>query len=320
MHRGRGWGAAVIAAALGVGSAASAHEFECEKRVNGQVVAHVSDYPAALRFDYRLTNIHPSTESVAQRAEDPVLAEYGWSFKHATPLAVPVGGSVEDTYTLYMSTYEECRALAAKDGSDDGIFDTTFRVVWPLGEDQCGARLVCEPPEAPPPPNCEETGTCPEPLLTRDEGFFKNHEPALQQCLDLGAIDLGGLGSVATLPHALGVLWGSPSLYRSGEPRTPIDTARFLLARQLLVAHCNAYLFGSFPVPVDLLEEARQALSSTSCQDMKTLTKTLRDHNAVGRHLPLPPEFDPGPPTPGHAQSIAQDFTQPSGRSCASGQ
>ncbi|WP_224240295.1 hypothetical protein [Hyalangium gracile] len=317
----RGWRVAVFAAALGVGSTASAHEFDCEKRVNGQAVVHIEEYPTTVRFDDRLINIHPTAQSVAIGAEDASLATHGWSFQYALPMAVPVGGAADQKFLLQVNSYEECRAMAAQDGADDGAFDTTFRVVWPLGEDQCAARLVCDAPYAPPPPtDCETTDSCPEPRVTRDEGFFKVHEQALQQCVDLFPIELGGVGTVSTLRQALGVLWGSPSLYRNGEPRTPLDTARLLLARQVLVAHCNAYLFGSYPIPVDLLENGRAALSSNQCQGIGALRAALREMNVEGRTQPLPGDFEAGSATPGHAQSIAEDFTQPSGQSCMPGQ
>jgi hypothetical protein len=320
MHRG--WGAAVFAAALGVGGVASAHEFECEKHVNGQPVARVDEYPTKLRFDYRLTNLHPSVESIASQVEDPVLAGYGWRFKHPTPLVVPVGGSADADFLLQVGSYEECMALAAKDGADDGVFDTTFRVVWPLGEDQCIARLVCEPPFVPPPPPrpCELDGPCVEPKVTRDEGFFKVHESALQQCVNASPVDLGGLGVVSTLPQALGVLWGSPTLHRNDMPRGAVDAARFLLARQYLVAQCNARLFGTYPADMDLLQNAWRALSDTRCQEMGALRSRLRKFTAAWRHNPLPDDFEPGQPTPSHAESIAEDFTQPSGLGCAGGQ
>ncbi|WP_224371958.1 hypothetical protein [Hyalangium versicolor] len=316
----RGWRVAVFTAALGVGGTAYAHEFDCEKRVNGQPVVHVEEYPITVRFDDRLINIHPTAPSLALNAEDTGLTGRGWSFEYALPLAVPVGESADQKFLIQLGSYEECRALAAQDGSDDGAFDSTFRVVWPLGEDQCAARLVCDPPYVPPPPtDCEVTNSCPEPRVTRDEGFFKVHEQALQQCVELFPIELGSLGTVSTLEQALGVLWGSPSLYRNGESRTPLDTARLLLARQVLVAHCNAYLFGSFTRPADLLDTGRTALSGAQCQGIGALRSALREMNVEGRELVLPADVDPGPPTPAHAQSIADDFTQPSGQNCLPG-
>lgn len=316
----RGWRAAVFAAVLGAGSTAWAHEFDCDKRVNGQAVVHIEEYPITVRFDDRLINIHPTAQSLALGVEDPGLASRGWSFQYPLPLAVPVGGSADQQFLLQVNSYEECRAMAAQDGSDDGAFDTTFRVVWPLGEDQCAARLVCDAPYVPPPPyDCQVNNDCPEPRVTRDEGFFKVHELALQQCLEVEPVDLGSLGTVSTLEQALGVLWASPSLYHSGEPRTPLDTARLLLARQVLVAECNVRLFGSPPRPSVLLENGRVGLSSTQCPGIGALRAVLREQNVEGREEPLPWDIDAGPATPAHAQSIAQDFTQPSGESCIAG-
>lgn len=276
----RGWRAAVFAAVLGAGSTAWAHEFDCDKRVNGQAVVHIEEYPITVRFDDRLINIHPTAQSLALGVEDPGLASRGWSFQYPLPLAVPVGGSA----------------------------------------DQFAARLVCDAPYVPPPPyDCQVNNDCPEPRVTRDEGFFKVHELALQQCLEVEPVDLGSLGTVSTLEQALGVLWASPSLYHSGEPRTPLDTARLLLARQVLVAECNVRLFGSPPRPSVLLENGRVGLSSTQCPGIGALRAVLREQNVEGREEPLPWDIDAGPATPAHAQSIAQDFTQPSGESCIAG-
>jgi hypothetical protein len=313
MHRG--WRAAVVAVVLGAAGAASAHQFDCELRVNGQQVATLGEYPATVRFDYRLTNTHPAHPSVAQKAVDPVLAQRGWRFKHALPLTVPVGGKAEMEFVLAVNSYEECQTLAAEDGSGDGILDTTFRVMWPLGEEQCTARLICQPP----PRDCRVTNTCSEQLATRDEGFFKIHESALQQCLDAGPIELGTLGTVSTLPEALGVLWANLQVHRNHMPRSPTDQKRLLLARQLMVAHCNGFLLANFPPESMIMEEARAALSGGTCARLTTLTNRLKAHNEYGRELPLPEEIDPGPPTPEHAQSIAHDFTQPSGYLCHGG-
>jgi hypothetical protein len=318
MHRG--WRAAVVAVALGVGGTAGAHQFECEKRVNGQQVATINEYPATVRFDYRLQNTHPVHTSVAQKAVDPVLAQRGWRFKHALPLSVPVGGKAEMAFELQVNSYEECQTLAAQDGSDDSMLDTSFRVLWPHGEDQCSARLICQRPAAPQPPqDCRVTNTCSEQLVTRDEGFFKIHEAALQQCLDRGPIELGAVGTVAALPDALGVLWANPNVHRNNSPRSETDQKRLMLARQLLVAHCNGFLLATFPAEVMLMEEAKAALAGGKCAKLTSLTKRLKEHNEAGRDYPLPDDFDPGQPTPGHAESIAHDFTQPSAYVCQGG-
>ncbi|MDY7226296.1 hypothetical protein [Hyalangium rubrum] len=306
----------VVAAALGVGSSAGAHQFECEKTVNDRQVAEVSEYPTTLFFNYRLINTHPAHSSIATVAEDPVLAQHGWSFRYPVPLTVPVGGWVEMKFALPVNSYEECKALAAEDGLADNAFDTNFQVVWPLGEDQCSTRVVCLAPPPPPPEDCTVTNTCPEAQMTRDAGFYKNHEVALQQCLDVGPVDLGSVGPATTLQEALGVLWGSPAQHRNNEPRSALDRARFLLARQYLVAHCNFWLFGAAPLDPDLMESTHQALSGTRCQRMEALKTALEAFNDSGKSLPLPSFFDPGPATPQHAQSIAHDYTQPSAQSC----
>jgi hypothetical protein len=316
----RGWWAAVVAVGLAAGGSASAHQFDCEKRVNGQQVATLNQYPATVRFDYRLTNTHPSHASVARKVVDPVLAGRGWSFPHTLPLTVPVGGRVEMEFTLEVGSYEECQTLAAQDGSDDSVLDTAFKVMWLLGEDQCTARLICQPPVAPPPPrDCRVTNTCSELLVTRDEGFFKIHESALQQCVDTGPIELGTLGTVATLPDALGLLWANLNEHPNHTPRSPTDQKRLLLARQLLVAHCNGFVLATFPVEPTIMDEARAALSGGKCARLTSLTHRLRTHNEAGREQPLPEDFDPGQPTPGHAEGIAHDFTQPSGYVCQGG-
>jgi hypothetical protein len=313
MHRG--WRGAVLAALLGLGGAASAHEFECQKHINGQAVINVSEFPATLRFDHRIANLHPASESVASSLEDPVLAARGWRFKRPTPLAVQVGGAETSQFMLYLGSYEECVALAAEDGSDDGQLDTTFRVVWPMGEDQCTARLSCQ--LAPPPPDeCEVYNNCYEPMVTRDEGFFKVYLQPLQKCLSRGAIDLGSLGTVSRLPEALGVLWGSPSLHRGGEPRSELDAQRFLLARQILIGECNSRLFyneGRFSTH---LEEGRQASSGTDCGELERTRKVLLRLNVDGLDQPLPGSVKQGTATPAQAQGLAHDFTQPSGQSC----
>lgn len=308
MHRG--WRAAVIAAALGVGGAASAHEFKCEKRVNGQLVVELNDYPAKLKFTYRITNLHPTTESVADTAQDTVLDQYGFRFKHKLPLAVPVGGAADTEFKLHIGSYEECQQLAAQDGAADKYLDSLFRVTWALGQDQCATRVVCQEQYVPPEEVPCDVG-CPELIPSREEGFFKVHEQMLTQCLAYGPIELGPLGTVTTLEEALGVLWGSAALHRNGQPRAELDAVRLLLGRQLLVATCNGLFFNTPPAN---LAAAWNALNGRNCERISDFIEEVQDYNAFGRTLPL--TIDSGPATPVHAQSIAHDFTQPSGQSC----
>ena len=117
----------------------------------------------------------------------------------AAPLALPVGGFSDSGFLLEVYDYEECLALAASDGRQDAHFDSTFRVTWPLGETQCGARLICEPPGY-----SDDCDLNPEacPVLrppTRDEGFFKTRPQALGACL---------AGGVARRRVGVGRPWG----------------------------------------------------------------------------------------------------------------
>ena len=72
---------AAAAAAIALSSAASAHEFACEKTVDGAVVRVVGNYPATLHFKVVLTNTHPDDKSIALAVRDEVLEALGVSFR-----------------------------------------------------------------------------------------------------------------------------------------------------------------------------------------------------------------------------------------------
>jgi hypothetical protein len=150
---------------------------------------------------------------------------------------------------------------------------------------------------------------------TRTIGFYKTHESALQQCLDLGPIDLGTL-TVSTLDHALGILWGSPSRFPDNTPRTGLDQARFLLQRQTLAGICNQRLFGTQPVPSTLLADAVAAISGTDCTLILSLQVQVDAYNNSGDANPFPAGFVPGAATPIDARSRATDPTTPSHMTC----
>jgi hypothetical protein len=299
-----------VAAVLGVGGAASAHELTCEKRVNGMPVAAVDTYPATVNFTFRVNNVHPNATSVATSIEDRLLAGYGFSWPGSTPLALDVGQSAEASFSLVVASYEACLTFAESDGAQDAYFDNDLRVTWDLGETQCSARLQCLPPSNEC-PGCQPLR--PEP--TRDEGFFKTHEQALRTCLASGPVDLGLLGRVTTAEQALGLLWGSPELYADGKKRSTADAARFDVGRQLLVATCNGRVFGSQPKEEGLLDRARGMLSGLDCQGMGEARKALSAFNSAGAREPV--AVDAGPATPVRARATASDFTRPSGFGCA---
>ncbi|QRN96764.1 hypothetical protein JRI60_48615 [Archangium violaceum] len=318
----RGWKAAAMATVLGAAGAASAHEFTCEKRVQVQgeggpkdEAPRVTKFPATLRFHYTLRNVHPKAESVADLVEDPLLAPYGFGAPFATPLALGVGRSGEATFELKLASPEACQALAASDGRADGNFDSALRVKWALGETQCAARVTCCEPfvdceMACPPedPYCTESASGAR-STSRNAGFFKVHEQALQQCLGFGYLELG-VARVESLEQALGLLWASPGLDRNGGVRSEADAGRFELAREALVASCNERLFGASAKRGRVLDEALRALRSGG-EGAERLMKELRSQNEAGTREPLPQGFDAGRATPAHAASIAADPTEP---------
>jgi hypothetical protein len=311
----RMWKAAAAAVALGWGSAASAHELTCEKRVDGQQVLTVSTYPTTVTFGFRVDNVHPTETSVMMRAEDGALMPWGWEWPFPLPQAIAVKDFVTHSFELELRSFEECELLASGGGMAGGTssvtFDNTFRVTWELGETQCRARLVCQPEQTPPCESGCEGGT------TRTMGFFKTHEQALTQCLSAhgGSISLGFV-TVDSLEEALGLLWGSPARYEQGGKRSELDQKRFLLARQTLVGLCNQELFGTPTTPPDLLGQAVSALSGTDCGTIASLIGPVDAYNNSGTGTDFPEGFTKGPATPGHAHSIADDPTGPSGLSC----
>lgn len=322
----RGWKAAAMAVVLSGAGAASAHEFTCDKRVQVKGEAQgtpgeaprVTKFPATLRFHYKLRNVHPKGESVADLVEDPLLAPYGFGSPFPTPMAVGVGEGRDATFELTLDTPEACLALAASDGRVDDSFDSTMRVKWALGETQCAARVTCCEPFVdceltcpPDDPHCVET---PGPGVkgpSRNAGFFKVHEQALQQCLAQGGMDLG-VARVESLEQALGLLWANPGLDRNGGVRGEADARRFELAREALVSTCNERLFGASEKRGRALEEALSTLRGGSGdKGLERLTRELGRHNDAGLGKPLPGSFDAGRATPAHAASIAVDPTEP---------
>ncbi|HYO69562.1 MAG TPA: hypothetical protein VEU33_26145 [Archangium sp.] len=325
----RGWKAAAMAVVLAGAGAASAHEFTCDKRVQvkgeGQPrpgeAPRVTKFPATLRFHYKLRNVHPKGESVADLVEDPLLARHGFGSPFPAPMAVGVGESRDATFELKLDTPEACQALAASDGRVDDSFDSALRVKWALGETQCAARVTCCEPFVdceltcpPDDPHCVETPSPVAPGPSRNAGFFKVHEQALQQCLSGGGLDLG-VARVESLEQALGLLWANPGLDRQGGVRTETDALRFELAREALVSTCNERLFGASKKRGRALDEALSTLRGASGEKgLERLVRELGRHNDAGLGKPLPGGFDAGRATPAHAASIAVDPLVPGRR------
>jgi hypothetical protein len=269
----------------------------------------VTSYPTTLHYEFTVANSHPSSASTALSAMDAALSSLGFSFEPAAPFTLAVGASATDTFDVVLASAEECMDLAASDGVADDRFVNMFEVKWDRSAAQCSATVVCmQPPPPPPPPPPPEGGA------TRTPGYFKTHEQALMACLE-EPVDLGMM-SIDSMSAALGLLWGSPAVHDTGEKRSDIDRARFLLARHLLVATCNTRLFGTSPDPADLIAQAVAALAGTDCAEMKELAGALDEFNNSGTEEDFPEGFAGGPATPRHAAGLADDPTTPSGEQC----
>src|ERR1041385_3187094 len=93
-------GGAIASVVLSWTAAASAHEFRCEKAVNGEALLELSSYPADLRYTVTIPNTHPRLPSTARAGDDARLDSLGLSFSPEAPFTVPVGESVTGTYEL----------------------------------------------------------------------------------------------------------------------------------------------------------------------------------------------------------------------------
>jgi hypothetical protein len=295
-------------AVFGFAKAADAHEFICEKTVNGGASVEVTSYPTTLQFEFKVINSHPTHPSIYQSVSDPMLS--GFTFTPAGPHEVPVGGSVTDTFDVTLASAEECRDLAASDGIADDVLMNTLTVTWHGGQASCSASVTCAPPPPPPPPPPPEGGA------TRTPGFFKTHVQALEACMAEGSIDLGFV-QIESVEQALGLLWGVPSKFTgSGIKRSSLDRARFILGRHTLVGVCNMRLFDTAPSPADLLSDAVAALAGTDCALMRQLAEEVDAFNNSGTEEPFPEGFSAGPATPIDAWLMNTDPTSPSGQVC----
>lgn len=301
------WAQAALCLGFGWASAAEAHDLSCEKRVNGEAIVTASTYPFVANYSFKVTNIHPTLPSILLTATDSILTSEGFTFTPAPPVSIPVGGSLTSLFPLTIASFSDCTLLAILDGTDDLNIDNTFTATFDGGTAMCSARVVCEQPT--PPPGCTQA--------TRTLGFYKAHIPAVEQCLALGPISLGAIGTITTLAEAEGIFWGDPAKYPNNTDRSQLDMLRFLLARQTLVATCNQRLFGATPTPPTLITDAVAALGGTNCTLIASLIPQVDTFNGSCDAATLPPGFEPGPATPQLAKSLAVDPTSPSGQSCS---
>ena len=131
---------AAAAAAIALSGATSAHEFACEKTVDGAVVRVVEHYPATLQFKVVLTNTHPDDKSTALAVRDEVLTALGASFP--VPFTLEVGQSTEFSASITVQDQAGCLRLSEAAACGTGAAGA-FQVVFDGGVAQCAARLVC---------------------------------------------------------------------------------------------------------------------------------------------------------------------------------
>ena len=133
---------AAVAAAIAFSSSARAHEFVCEKTVNGDVVHEIKSYPEKLNFKVSVINTHPTDASTALSVRDDLMSSLGVTFAPAPPFTVAVGQSADFSFEVTVHDEAECLKLAQVQACG-ASFEDLFEVTWDGGSAQCAARLIC---------------------------------------------------------------------------------------------------------------------------------------------------------------------------------
>jgi hypothetical protein len=139
---------AAAAAAIALSGGAGAHEFVCEKTVDGEVIHVVDRYPATLHFKVVVTNTHPEDASVALALRDDLLASLGVDVRQRAPFTLAVGESTEFDAQVTVKSEAACRSLSRAQACM-GSFEDAFQVIFDGGVAQCAVRLICMPEDAP---------------------------------------------------------------------------------------------------------------------------------------------------------------------------
>jgi hypothetical protein len=140
MHK---WTIAAAAAAIALSGKASAHEFACEKTIDGLMVRTVNTYPSTLQFRIVVTNTHPTDASIALSFRDDFLTALGLQLP-PTPLSLDVGQSIELSASVTVRNEPQCRELSGAEACTAGSTNA-FQVLFDTGVAECSARLVCMP-------------------------------------------------------------------------------------------------------------------------------------------------------------------------------
>jgi hypothetical protein len=133
---------AAAAAALALTGKAGAHEFACEKTIEGHVVHVVEHYPTTVHVKVVVTNTHPTDASTALSLRDDLLTRLGVKLAPDGPFTLQVGQSTELHATLTIASEAECFRLARAQACARS-FEDAFQVVFDGGVAQCAARLIC---------------------------------------------------------------------------------------------------------------------------------------------------------------------------------
>lgn len=292
-------------AALGLSGSAGAHDFVCEKTIDGDVVHQVTQYPATLHVRIKVTNSHPKDASTALSVHDSLLDKAGLALSPSAPFTLGVGQSQEFAYDLTVNDVRACEELSAANVCANSPSDV-FRVDWDGGSAQCRTRIVCAP-------EVEGDGSCDAQGLNRHGlSFWKAHEELVSACASKGQIDVG-IAQLRGAAELEGMLWGDAEHFADGTARSKLDRMRFVLARELLVATCNVRVLGAVWATSDQVQRALEVLHGTACRDQEKLHLAL----ALDRDCDASKHVLPGAATPEHAKSVAVDPTAPSGQACS---
>ena len=134
---------AAAAVALVLSGAARAHEFACEKTIEGEVVHVVADYPATLHFKVVITNTHPTDASTAAAVRDDLLTRLGVKLIEA-PFTLQVGQSAQFETIVRVASAAQCFGLSRAQACTSS-FEDAFQISFDGGVAQCAARLICMP-------------------------------------------------------------------------------------------------------------------------------------------------------------------------------
>jgi hypothetical protein len=138
---------AAAAAAIALSEAATAHEFVCEKTIDGEIVHQVDHYPATVHIKVTLTNTHPTDTSVALALRDDFLQSLGLTLAPALPLSLGVGKSIDLDFDVTVRSAAACRSMSHAQACTSSAEDA-FQVIFDTGVAQCAARLVCGPDDS----------------------------------------------------------------------------------------------------------------------------------------------------------------------------